>query len=89
MRQPSRELVAHSHTDSETGTLGGLLAFTAALPLVLVSMTVPGIVVAYALGGLSAVALRKSLPFARAVTAGRRERSSRPASNGDRRAQSR
>lgn len=83
MRQPSRELVAHSHTDSETHTVGGLLAFTVALALVLASMTAPGLVVAYVLGGLSAVALRKSSLPARVVSAGRWKRGSEPATTGD------
>ena len=88
MRQPSRTLAEHSRTDSETHTLGGSLAFTAALLLVLVSMTAPGLVVAYALGGLSAVALPRSFLIARVTATERRERDQPTASSRERRAQS-
>lgn len=90
MRQISPEVARNSQTHQATYTLGGLLAFAAALPVLFVLLTAPQLVFAYVLGGLSAFALRYIYRLVRTINDNRERGGEQPASpSRDRRVQSR
>jgi hypothetical protein len=89
MKRASLTLAQNSNAARETYTVGGSLAFAAVLPVLLVLLSVPQLVLAYGLGGLSAVALLKGYHLVRTAL-DERDQSDQSASSGRRsRAQSR
>ena len=88
MRPLSPELAEASRIDRNSYTLDGLLVLTALFPVLLVLLTAPHSVVAYVLGALSVLALRKVFLFARTALDDHEQSDRRPASR-SRRVQSR
>lgn len=80
MRRISSELAQASRVDQNSHTLGGLIAFTALLPVLLVLLTAPQLVVAYVLGGVSVLALWKVFPLVRTALDDHEQSDGRPAS---------